>query len=82
MKRNNKKAFTLIELSVAVGILVIMLLFAAGIFNVSIDSQRTAMANAEIMQKLRAITDRIAPILRDSSGGRLARCFSCSILMV
>jgi len=54
-----KKAFTLIELVVAIGILAMVLSFASVIFKVSIDSQRTAIANAEIMQKLRAITDEL-----------------------
>jgi len=54
-----KKAFTLIELMVAVGLLAIVLSFAGIIFNASIDTHRTAMANAEIMQKLRAITDQL-----------------------
>ncbi len=38
------------------GILVIIMSFAGVIFRVSINSHRTAVANAEIMQKLRAIT--------------------------
>lgn len=54
-----KKGFTLIELLVAVAILAIVLSFAGVIFRVSIDSQRIALANAEIMQKLRAITDQL-----------------------
>ncbi len=53
------KAFTLIELLVAIGILAIVLSFASVIFRVSIDAHRTAIANAEIMQKLRAITDQL-----------------------
>lgn len=52
-------AFTLIELMVAVGILAIILSFAGVIFNASIDTHRTAIANAEIMRKLRAITDQL-----------------------
>ena len=58
-KFQNNNAFTIIELMVAVGILVVVLSFASVIFKVSINSQRTAMANAEIMQKLRAITDQL-----------------------
>ena len=58
-KFQNNNAFTIIELLVAVGILVVVLSFAGVIFRVSIDSHRTAMANAEIMQKLRAITDQL-----------------------
>jgi prepilin-type N-terminal cleavage/methylation domain-containing protein len=54
-----KKGFTLVELLVAVGLLAMMIAFASLIFNVSIDSHRTAVANAEIMQKLRAITDQL-----------------------
>jgi len=54
-----KKGFTLIELVVAVGILAVMLGFGGVIFNVSIDTYRTAGAHAEIMQKLRAITDQL-----------------------
>jgi prepilin-type N-terminal cleavage/methylation domain-containing protein len=53
------KGFTLIELLVAVGILAIVLSFASVIFRVCIDSHRTAIANAEIMQKLRAITNQL-----------------------
>ena len=53
------KAFTLIEIAVAVGILAIVLLFASMIFKVSINSHRTAIANADIMQKLRAITNQL-----------------------
>jgi prepilin-type N-terminal cleavage/methylation domain-containing protein len=54
-----RKAFTLIELAVAVGILAMVLSFAGVIFKVSINSHRTAIASAEIMQKLRAITDQL-----------------------
>jgi prepilin-type N-terminal cleavage/methylation domain-containing protein len=54
-----RKAFTLIELAVAVGILAMVLSFAGVIFKVSINSHRTAIASAEIMQKLRAITEQL-----------------------
>ena len=54
-----KKAFTLIELVVAVAILAMVLSFAGVIFKVSIGAYRTATANTEIMQKLRAITDQL-----------------------
>ncbi len=54
-----KKAFTLIELVVSVGILALMLSFASVIFKVSIESHRIAGANAEIMRKFRAITDQL-----------------------
>ena len=53
------KAFTLIELVVAVSLLGIVFLFAGTIFKVSINAYRTAVANTEIIQKLRAITDQL-----------------------
>ncbi len=53
------RGFTLIELVVSIGILALVLSFAGVIFRVSIDSQRFAIANAEIMQKLRAITTQL-----------------------
>ena len=55
----NKKAFTLIELLVAIGILAIVLSFSSVIFKVSIGAHRTAIGYAEIMQKLRAITNQL-----------------------
>ncbi len=54
-----RKAFTLIELVVAVALLAMVMTFSAVIFKVSINSYRTATANAEIMQKLRAVTDQL-----------------------
>ncbi len=54
-----RKAFTLMELVVALAILAVMLSFAGVIFRVSIESHRLALANAEIMQKLRVITDQL-----------------------
>ena len=54
-----RRAFTLIELMVAIGILAMVLSFAGVIFRVSIDSHRIAVANAEIMQKLRTITTQL-----------------------
>jgi prepilin-type N-terminal cleavage/methylation domain-containing protein len=54
-----KRAFTLIELVVAVAILAMVISFASVIFRVSIEAYRTAGANTEIMQKLRAVTDQL-----------------------
>jgi prepilin-type N-terminal cleavage/methylation domain-containing protein len=54
-----KKAFTLIELVVAVALLAMVLSFASVVFKVSIEAYRMAGANTEIMQKLRAITDQL-----------------------
>ena len=54
-----RKAFTLLELAVAVALLAMMISFASLIFDMSIDTYRTAMASAEIMQKLQAITGQL-----------------------
>jgi len=54
-----KKAFTLIELVVTIALLAMVIFFASEIFKVSVDAHRTSGANAEIMQKLRAITDQL-----------------------
>ena len=53
------KGFTLVELVVAIGIMVLVILFAGNIFKASIGSYRIASAQAEIMQKFRAITDQL-----------------------
>ena len=53
------KGFTLIELVVAVALLVMMLSFSGVIFKGSIGAHRAADASADIMQKLRAITDQL-----------------------
>ena len=58
-KLRTNHGFTLIELMVSIGILAMVLSFASIIFRVSINAHRTAMANAEIMQKLRAITNQL-----------------------
>jgi len=58
-KLRTKKAFTLIELVTAVALLALVLMFSGIIFKVSIESYRTASANAEIMQKLRVITEQL-----------------------
>ena len=58
-KQRTNKAFTLIELVVAVALLAMIVAFSGVVFRVSIDSYRTATANAEIMQKLRAITGQL-----------------------
>jgi prepilin-type N-terminal cleavage/methylation domain-containing protein len=58
-EQRTHKAFTLIELVVSIALLAIVFFFAGAIFKVSIKAYRTAGANAEIMQKLRAITDQL-----------------------
>ncbi len=47
------------EMVVALGILALVMSFAGVIFRVSIDSHRLALANAEILQKLRALTEQL-----------------------
>ena len=54
-----KRAFTLIELVVAIAILAMMISFSSVIFKAGIGTYRTSVANTEIMQKLRAITDQL-----------------------
>lgn len=58
-KLRTSRAFTLIELVVAIAILVMVISFAGVVFKVSINAHRLSIANTEIMQKLRAITDQL-----------------------
>jgi prepilin-type N-terminal cleavage/methylation domain-containing protein len=58
-KSLNNKAFSLIELLVAMGVLVVVLVFSSSIFKMSINAYRSSVANAEIMQKVRAITAQL-----------------------
>jgi prepilin-type N-terminal cleavage/methylation domain-containing protein len=51
--------FTLVELVVAIGIMALVILFAGTVFKSSINSYRIASAQAEIMQKFRAITQQL-----------------------
>jgi prepilin-type N-terminal cleavage/methylation domain-containing protein len=51
--------FTLVELVVAIGIMAMVILLASTVFKTSINSYRIASAQAEIMQKFRAITDQL-----------------------
>jgi prepilin-type N-terminal cleavage/methylation domain-containing protein len=51
--------FTLIEIVVAIAIMVMVVGFAGVVFQRSIGSYRTAMAQAEIMRKLRVITEQL-----------------------
>ncbi len=54
-----RKGFTISELLVAIGLLAAVLAASTMIFHYSIDAQRTAGATAEIMRKLRTITDQL-----------------------
>jgi prepilin-type N-terminal cleavage/methylation domain-containing protein len=64
-KLRKSRAFTLIELVVSIAILVMVISFAGVVFKVSINAHRTATANTEIMQKLRAITDQLNTDFKD-----------------
>ncbi|MHC4088519.1 MAG: PilW family protein [Planctomycetota bacterium] len=64
-KLRKSRAFTLIELVVSIAILVMVISFAGVIFKVSIKAHRTATANTEIMQKLRALTDQLNNDFKD-----------------
>jgi prepilin-type N-terminal cleavage/methylation domain-containing protein len=73
--REMRKAFTLVELAVAVALLAMMISFASLIFDMSIDTYRTAIASAEIMQKLQAITGQLNADfkgLRWAPGGKIS----------
>jgi type II secretory pathway pseudopilin PulG len=59
MIMRSKRAFTLVEVVTAIGILVMVVGFAGIIFKDSIESYRIAGANAEIMQNLQTITTRL-----------------------
>jgi prepilin-type N-terminal cleavage/methylation domain-containing protein len=54
-----KKAFSLIELLVAVGLLAIVMVMAGAIFRAAIGSYQVAKANAQILQRLRNITSQL-----------------------
>ena len=60
-----KKAFTTIELIVAVSLLAVVMAICGAIFNISTKAQRQATAVTEITRNFRAITDQIN---RDFSG--------------
>lgn len=57
--RGGNKGFTLMELVVAIGIMAMVIFFAGTVFKASIGSYRIASAQAEIMQKFRAVTDQL-----------------------
>jgi prepilin-type N-terminal cleavage/methylation domain-containing protein len=56
---HERRGFTLAELVVAIGIMAIVVFIAGTVFKTSIASYRVASAQAEIMQKFRAITDQL-----------------------
>ncbi|MBN1796870.1 MAG: type II secretion system protein [Sedimentisphaerales bacterium] len=54
-----RRAFTLIELMAAVGMLAMIIAFTSIIFKFGIDAHRVSVANAEIMRNARAITEQL-----------------------
>jgi prepilin-type N-terminal cleavage/methylation domain-containing protein len=54
-----KKAFSLIELLVAVGLLAVVMVMAGAIFRAAISSYQVAKANAQVLQRLRDITGQL-----------------------
>jgi len=55
----NKRAFTLVEMVVAVALIAMMIAFSSVIFKFGIGAQRAGNAQAEIMLKLRTITQQL-----------------------
>jgi len=54
-----KKAFTIVELLVAMTIIVILLAGSGYVFSTAVQAERSARATAEIARKLRGITDQL-----------------------
>lgn len=54
-----KKAFTIIELLVAMAIIIVLLAGSGYVFHTAVKAERTARATAEIARKLRGITDQL-----------------------
>lgn len=63
-------AFSLVELVVSVGVLVLMLALAGQVFNLTIQSTGQATALTEVSQLLRAFESQIREDLRDVQKGR------------
>ena len=59
-----RKAFTIVELLVAIGLFGILLTASGIIFATAVDAHRTAEATTEIAQKLAAITDQLSADFR------------------
>jgi prepilin-type N-terminal cleavage/methylation domain-containing protein len=55
----NKKAFTILELLVAMALMVVLMAISAVVFKTSVQAQQAASATAEIMQKYQALTHQL-----------------------
>ncbi len=59
MNKRNKKAFTIVEMLVAIGLLVAMMTASIVVFRVAINSQQKAVATGDYMRSVRAVTQRL-----------------------
>ncbi len=59
MRRYDNKAFTILELLVAMALLVAMMAVSGLVFKMAIDTHRRAEATGELTRRLRAITDQL-----------------------
>lgn len=59
-----KKAFTIIELLVAMALLTMMVALSAVVFSTAVKAYRTANATAEIMARMRVLTEQLGMDLR------------------
>jgi type II secretory pathway pseudopilin PulG len=59
MKSDNKKAFTIVELLVAVGLLVAMMAASVVVFRTAIDAQQKAASAGDYMRAITAVTNQI-----------------------
>ncbi len=69
-QRERRKAFSLAELVISIGILVLMMSLAGQVFNVTIRSTGQAIALTEINQSLRAFEESLREDLRQVQRGR------------
>lgn len=58
-RQQSNKAFTIIELLVAIALLAILLVWSSIVFQHAINSERVARATSEVARKLQAITEQI-----------------------
>ena len=59
MRRYDNKAFTILELLVAMGLLVAMLAISGMVFKMAVDAHRRAEATGEVTRRLRAIVNQL-----------------------
>ncbi len=64
----NKKGFTLMEMVVAIGIFSVAILSATAIFNMAIESQRSAVSAQELQENLRYALEFMGKELRGADG--------------